>query len=592
MTTDSTPQVFEGIAASPGVVVGRVYLIDRRRVRIPRYHIETDQVDYETNRLTEAVHKSVEQLEAVRERFVHGGHDHQAILEAHEMMLRDQALLDEAHQIIRKELRNAEWVVEEVISRLRSLFEQVSEPYLRERRSDIDFVGERILRNLAGQPTDLSAIEPSQSGTIVVAHDLSPADTAQLVRHRITGFVTELGSRTSHTSIIARSLGVPAVVGARGIFECAGSGDVVLIDGFSGRATLRPNPNERKTALAKGSAFERVHMDLLEARALPATTLDGHAIKVAGNIEMPHEVTDVFDRGGTGIGLYRTEFMYVSRTTLPNEEEHYRNYCQIFEEIGDAEVTIRTLDLGADKVPGNEEGLDEPNPALGLRAIRYSMRRPELFEAQVAGLLRAGVRGNARLMLPMISGIAELRRAKEMIETVKTRLTREKKLFVHNLPVGIMIEVPSAVLVADLLAAEVDFMSIGSNDLMQYLLAIDRTNNHVAYLYDPLHPAMLRSIETVMQAARRADIEVSMCGEMAGELRSLPILLASGIHQLSMNSSSLPPIKRLVRELRLDDCKELLRHCMACTTQTEVNALTDEFFAQKTDDWVSVWQPG
>lgn len=584
------PDIFAGIGASPGVVVGRVFLLDRRLVRPPHYHIEPDQIDYETDRLETAVKVSVEQLEAIRSRFVDGGLDHQSILEAHEMMLRDQAMLDEANQLIRNEYLNAEWAVDKVLTRLRALFEQVSEPYLRERRSDIDFVGERLLRNLSGRNIDLSNLGPIQSGTIVVAHDLSPADTAQLSRQRITGFVTEIGARTSHTSIVARSLGVPAVVGVRDIFEKIGSGDVVLVDGFAGQVIVRPNEEQRERARSKHSQYERVRLDLLEAQALPAETLDGRRIRMGGNIEMPHEVGAVFERGGECIGLYRTEFMYIGRPTLPNEEEHYRTYCQIFEEVGPAEVTIRSVDLGADKLPGGEEALDEPNPALGLRAIRYSLQRPEIFEPQIAGLLRAAVRGNARLMLPMISGVAELLQAKEIIEDVKRRLTRQGKQFARKLPIGIMVEVPSAVVMAESLAEEVDFFSIGTNDLMQYLLAIDRTNNRVAYLYDPLHPAMLRTLKTIIDAAHRSRIDVSVCGEMAGELRYTPILLASGVDQLSMNSASLPPVKRLLRELDSNDCRGLWEHALRCRTHTEVDELVDDFLAAKGSEWVTAWQ--
>jgi phosphotransferase system enzyme I (PtsI) len=575
------PRVFRGIGASPGVAIGRVFLLDRGQVRVPRYHIGPEQVGSEQARLEKAVAASVDQLEAIRNRFVGGGMDHQAILEAHEMMLRDKALVEEAAALIGNEHLNAEWAISRVISRIRALFDQVADPYFRERRGDIDFVGERILRNLVGQHADIAELGDIGDDTVVVARDLSPVDTALLTRHKVTAFVTEVGGKTSHTSIIARSLEVPAVVGAHGIFDAAGSGDIIVVDGLDGTVMLRPSRTQLDRGRKRSEQFHRVNLDLLEAKALPARTLDGRDLIIAGNIELPTEVTTVLARGGEAIGLYRTEFMFLGRNTFPDEDDHFRTYCRIFDDVGQRPVTVRTLDLGGDKLIGPVRFDSEPNPALGLRAIRFCLQNRSLFEAQIGGLLRAGTRGDLRIMLPMVSGIEELRLAKEIIHDVAVRLTREGKEFRRDVPVGIMVEVPSAALTADALARECAFFAIGTNDLLQYLLAIDRTNERVAYLYRPLHPAVLRTLQGIVAAAREADVPVSVCGEMAGDGEYTPILLGLGFGQLSMNAGSIPKVKRLVREVRQEDCDTLLQEALQCQTPREVETLVRDFMNSK-----------
>ena len=589
--TSGRPRVFRGIGASPGVAIGKVFLLDRGQVRLPRYHIQPDQTDSELQRLEAAVKKSVEQLEAIRNRFVGGGMDHQSILEAHEMMLRDKALVDEADTLIRNEHLNAEWAISRVITRLRTLFDQLSDAYLRERRGDIDFVGERILRNLVGQHADISELADLGDDTVVVARDLSPVDTAVLTRHKVTAFVTEVGGKTSHTSIVARSLEVPAVVGAHGIFDAAGSGDVIVVDGLDGTVMLRPSRTQLARGRKRSEQFHRVNLDLLEAKALPARTLDGVDLLIAGNIELPTEVPTVLARGGESIGLYRTEFMFLGRTEAPTEEDHYQIYCRIFDHVGQRPVTVRTLDLGGDKIIGPMHYDTEPNPALGLRAIRFCLQNRPLFEAQIAALLRAAVHGDLRIMFPMVSGVDELRMAKEIVAEVAERLQREGKEFRRDVPLGIMVEVPSAALTADILAKECDFFSIGTNDLLQYLLAIDRTNERVAYLYHPLHPAVLRTLHGVTQAAQAANIPVSVCGEMAGDAEFTPVLIGFGFSQLSMNAGSIPKIKRLVREVRHDDCVGLLGEALQCSTAVDVERLVKIFVASKVAFAGSIFGP-
>lgn len=579
----SRPKVYRGIGASPGVAIGRVFLLNRGAVRVPRVHIEENQVEGECLRLRRAIDASVFQLAAIRPKLGSAGAEQRGILDAHEMMLRDRTMIDEVEQLIRQEHINAEWAVSQVIGRIRGLFDQLTDAYLRERRDDIDFTGDRILRNLVGQHVDLHDLgEPGESA-VVVAHELTPVDTALLTRHKIHAFVTEVGGKTSHTSIIARSLDVPAVVGAQGVLQTAGSGDVIVVDGLDGNVMLRPSRAQLERGRRRSRRFHQVNLSLLEAKALPARTSDGVSVAIAGNIEMPTEVSIVLDRGGESIGLYRTEYMFLGRQTLPSEEEHYETYRRVCTHVGARQVTVRTFDLGGDKIMGPAYlAGNEANPALGLRAIRLCFAERELFETQIAGLLRAAAHGNIRIMLPMISGLEELLQAKEIIAKVAERLKKAGVAYRADVPVGIMIEVPSAALCADQLSAHAAFFSIGTNDLLQYLLAIDRTNEKVAYLYRPLHPAVLRCLRGVVQAAKAAKIGISVCGEMAGDSEYIPILLGMGVEQFSMNAGSIPKIKRLVREMTYKDCAKLVDEALAQTHVAKTEALVRNFVAKHT----------
>lgn len=571
------PKVFRGIGASPGVAIGRVFLLDRGEVRVPRYHVEPEQAEAEVLRLRSAIDVSVRQLAAIRERCADDGKEHQNILEAHTMMLRDKTMLHEIEGLITEENLNAEWAVSRVIGRIRSLFDQLTDAYLKERRGDIDFTGERILRNLVGQHADISDLAALGDDAIVVARDLSPVDTALLTRHTVFAFVTEMGGKTSHTSIIARSLEVPAVVGAKGIFDAAGSGDVIVVDGLDGNVMLRPSRAQLDRGRRRAENYKRTTLELLQVKALPARTQDGRQIVVAGNIELPSEVPSVLGRGGEAIGLYRTEYMFLGRRELPTEEEHYLTYRRVFDHVGDGQVTVRTLDLGGDKMLGPLHFDNEANPALGLRAIRYCLEHRAIFEAQIAGLLRAGLHGDLRVMLPMISGVEEFLQAKAVIDQVAARLSRDGIAHRADVPVGMMVEVPSAAMCAQDLAQHAAFFSIGTNDLMQYLLAIDRTNERVAHLYRPLHPAMLRILRLIVDAGLAAGISVSVCGEMASDSDVAPIFLGLGVTQLSMNMASIPKIKRLVREMRQDDCERLVAAASACTLVRESEAMVRHF---------------
>jgi len=574
-------RLFRGLSASPGIAIGQVLLLDRRRIHAPHYHIEDSQTDAEIQRLEKAIEQSVEQLESIRTSFVGEGLDHQPILEAHEMMLKDKALLEEASGLIRTEKLNAEWSVERVIERIRKIFDKVTDAYFKERRGDIYFVGERILRNLTGKDADIQNLEHVDEDTIVVAYDLSPVDTAMLAGYRLRAFVTEVGTYTAHTAIVARSLDIPAVVGVKGVMQAAGQGDAVVVDGVKGTVLLQPTNEELKEAQKGLELFEKQSLELLEAKALPAETLDGKRVEVAGNIELPSEVSSVLERGGEAIGLYRTEFLFLGRQDAPSEEEHFQTYCKILAEMGERKVTIRTLDVGGEKLFSSIASPMEHNPALGMRAVRYCLSHQDIFEAQIAGLLRASVFGELQIMLPMVSCLSEVHAVKQIIHDVEKRLEDEGKEFRKNIPFGITIEVPSAVLLADELIKECDFFSVGTNDLIQYLLAVDRNNEWVNYLYRPLSPAVLKALRIISSAAFKQGKDVYLCGEMAGMAECVPFLLGMGFDQLSMNAGSIPRIKRLVRELSFAECEDLLDNALECADATDVELLARDFIEAK-----------
>jgi phosphotransferase system enzyme I (PtsI) len=553
-----------GIPASPGVAIGRVYPVDRRRARVPRYHVEPDQIDSEIARLDAAVKESVQQLQQIRQSLGEG--EQGAILDAHRLMANDPTLIEGAKQLIREELLNAEWAIRRVV---REVSEKMgADGYLAERRADLDEVCDRIVHNLIGEKP-ISTLLPTEDA-VIVAYDLATADAAVLLASgKVRGLVTDFGSKTSHTAILARALEIPAVVGAGQASEIAKIGDLIALDGSTGEVLVSPDHDEvLRFEMARAEAKFR-EASLLEERDEPALTLDGRRINLYANIEYPEEVPSVLAHGGEGVGLYRTEFLYLNREELPSEEEHYRAYVSILESMQGKPVVIRTLDLGGDKLPIGHRS-HEPNPALGLRAVRFTLRHPQLFRTQLRALLRASPKGDLRIMLPMVAAVGELREAKAQIETARQELLREGLKVAEKIPVGIMLETPAACLAADRLALECDFFSIGTNDLIQYSLAIDRGNRDVAYLYRPLHLGVLRLIQSSVAGGRAAGIEVSMCGEMAGDPAYALVLLALGLDTLSMNPADIPPVKRVLRSANLADAKDLLTEAMSFSSVDEI----------------------
>ena len=555
--------------ASPGIAIGEAYLVNRARMTAVDRQIEPEEVEAEVATFREALALSRRQLEDVRNSVDDPQlSEHLYIIDTHLLILKDQMLIENTIRSIREELINAEGALKATLNRFRAVFDKIEDEYLRERRSDIDSIGDRLLRNLKG--IGQQSLRDIDHKVVVVAHDLSPADTMQMDRSKIIGFVTDVGGRTSHTSILGRSLGIPAIVGLESVTSLIPPGTPMIVDGSSGTIILNPSPDTFREYLRKKQRYEYHEQELLSYCELPAATRDGERVQLRCNIETVEDVPLALNHGAEGIGLFRTEFLFMNRVVPPGEEEQYRVYREIVETMAPHTVTIRTLDVGGDKFVPEINLADEANPAMGLRAVRLSLKERRLFRVQLRAILRAAVHGNLRVMFPMISGVAEIQHCKQCLAEARAELLAEGIPCADSLPVGIMIETPAAAIIASLLAAEVDFFSVGTNDLIQYCLAVDRSNEHVAYLYEPLHPAVLRALQMICVAARDAGIDVGMCGEMAGEPFYSLILLGLGFRELSMNAGGIPRVKQIMREINRGDGEILLEELLQLSTAAEI----------------------
>lgn len=558
-----------GIGASPGIAIGATFLLNRARTMAVERRIAAEEIPGEQVRFLAAVTLSKQQLEEVKAHVADPQlADHLYIIDTHLMILDDQMLHEQTRQAIEGDLLNAEGALKRTLQKFRAVFDSIEDEYLRERRSDIDSVGDRLLRNLVGARQQSPAEVDHKA--IIVAHDLSPADTMQLDKSKVIAFVTDVGGRTSHTAILARSLGIPAVVGLETVSTLIPARLPVIVDGSAGLVILNPSPAVFKEYLRKKQAYEYFENELLAYTDLAAQTLDGVRITLRGNVELVDDISGVQRQGAEGIGLLRTEYAFMNRLIPPNEDEQLAAYRRIIQAVTPHPVTIRSLDVGGDKFVPEMNLADEANPAMGLRGIRFSLKERRLFHTQLRAVLRASAYGNVRLMFPMISGLAEVRACRDALESARAELRQEGIAFDPEMPVGIMIETPAAALMAPVLAAEVDFFSIGTNDLIQYCLAVDRGNEHVAYLYEPLHPAVLRALQLVARAAAEADIPVGICGEMAGEPLYSLVLLGLGFKDLSMNASCMPRVKRVLRHLRHSDAVDLVEQLLTLGTGREV----------------------
>lgn len=563
-----------GIGVSPGIAIGEICLLNRQ-ARVVEWQINEYEVEDELERFSLALEQAKLQLRQVKERVASKPHlrEHLYILDTHLLILEDEMLVQQTVAEIKKRI-NAEGALKRTLAKLRQMFDSIEDEYLRERRSDIDAIGDRLQRILAGeQDQTLGKIGKK---TLVAAHDLSPADTMQIDKGNILGFITDSGGRTSHTAILARSLEIPAVVGLETVTAVAENEMPVIIDGSTGVVVLNPSETTFREYLQRKQAFEYQEQGLLSYRELPAKTLDHFTVSLRGNLEATTEVQAALKHGVEGVGLYRTEFLYMNRPEPPSEEEQVVAYSDMLKVMAPHSVTIRTLDLGGDKVVSELCLEDEDNPAMGLRAIRFSLREVTLFKIQLRAILRASVFGKIRIMFPMISGVSEIRACKRVLRDVQEELSREGIAYAEDIPIGIMVETPSAILIAPLLAKEVDFFSIGTNDLIQYCLAVDRGNEHVAYLYEPMHPAILRALKAACDAAREAQIDVSICGEMAAEPMYALVLLGLGLNELSMNPSCVPRVKQVIRQLSRTDGEALLERLLHLPTGKEVVACIEQ----------------
>ena len=567
----------QGIAGSPGIAIGKAYLVHQEDVDVvEKRFVSSQDIAAEVKRFKEAVKEARKQLKRIIDDVPKEFRDHIYILDAHMMLLKDKMIYKGTIGHIENENVNAEWALKMAVDEVKSVFKKMPDPYFRERASDIAHVSKLVMESLLGtEPSNISGIDKR---VIIVAHDRSPAETTQIQLEKIQAFLTDSGGKTSHTCIIARSLEIPAVLGLDSATQRIKTDDLIIVDGSAGVVILDPDEETLTRYQERRDLFEDYQATITRASHLPAETTDGFQLPVMANIGVVEEVVSVIDHGGDGIGLYRTEFLYLNRPTLPSEQELFDNYRDVVEIMAPRTVTIRTLDIGGDKFVSDPRLAEEMNPALGLRAIRFSLQSPEIFMAQLRAILRAANFGNVRIMIPMISQVDEILEAKRILNQAAESLENEGIPFKADIELGAMIEVPSAVIMADFLAREVDFFSIGTNDLIQYTLAIDRVNKQVAHLYQPLNPAVLRLIQRVVDAAKQADIEVSMCGEMAGDPLNLPVLLGMELDAISMNPISIPAVKRLARLLSQKDSKLFLEDALKKPTTEEVIKLVQDTY--------------
>ncbi len=580
--TQSEPvseQRLYGIAASPGICIGKAYLVDREGVRVvPQYRLQSEEIAHEIIRFKAAVKKAGDELNLVIANTPDELKGNNAILEAHKVLLRDKLLYGKVLAIIETEGINAEWALKKVATELGATFGRMDDAYFRQRADDINHVANLIMRNLTGgQHKNIADIDKR---VILVARDLSPADTSQIQLERIKGFVTDKGGRASHTSIIARTLEIPAVLGLNDVTRAIRNDDIVIVDGTAGVVIVHPAEQTLLAFEERLQRYEGYKAQIRRRSYLPAQTRDGVRVQTMGNIELTEEVVSVLDHGGDGIGLYRTEFQYMNRTDFPGEFELYDKYRDVVEVMGRRPVTIRTLDINGDKAVAFTPNNYETNPALGLRAIRYCLKKPEIFKPQLRAILRAAVHGNVQILFPMISGLEEIVAARRLLDEAALELSQEKVPHNRDIPVGIMVEVPSAVIMADVLVREVDFFSIGTNDLIQYAMAIDRGNQEVAHLFHPLHPALIRMVHHVARIGQEAGIKVAMCGEMAADPLHVPLLLGLGLSELSMAPASIPAIKRMVRLVSAADGQVLLQDVLKLNSVRDVVHMINEAYGQ------------
>jgi phosphotransferase system enzyme I (PtsI) len=577
-------RVFEGVVGAPGIAIGPAHVSEAGALQVPEYDIEEDSVPAEINRFDVALKRSQNQLTKLKTKSQAlpdaTAEELGYLLDAHLLMLTGSRLVRGVQETISRERINAEAAVQMAISEVARGFESLPDPYMAARADDVREVGSRLIRNLTATP--FQAFSHLPASTVIIAEELSPADAALIDPAIVAGFATVLGGKEGHTAIMARSFGLPAVFGVAGLLGGVKTGETVIIDGTTGRIIVDPSPDTLRDYESRRKVLERERRQLERLIDLPAETSNGVVVKLQANLELPREVDSALAVGAEGVGLLRTEFMFMNRDTPPDEDEQYETLASLVAAMGGRPITIRTLDVGGEKLAyslGKHLG-DPVNPALGLRAIRLSLKQVKLFEAQLAAILRAGAHGPVRILLPMIAGTGEIRKSREILNRVARRLKRRGVKIADPIPpLGVMIEVPGAALAADALAAHVDFFAIGTNDLTMYTLAIDRADEQVAHLYNPLHPGVLRLIQFAVQAGMRARIPVSVCGEMAGDPRYTALLLGLGVRELSMAGLSLPRVKQRIRQIDMTAATMRAEIIMNQADSGRIAALLDDFNA-------------
>ncbi len=553
----------QGIAISPGIALGNIVLLDHTKMIVEKKGVEKKVIKREKERFLGAVNKSKDQLLSIKENLDHvETGEHLDILNFSIMMLEDELLSEEVVNFIEGEEVNAEWAINSVLTKKSEAFKNVEDVYMKERLADFYYLGERILRNLHGVHDGISYLA---AGSVLIAHDLSAVDVVSYAKHNVIGIVSDTGASTSHSAIVAKSLGIPTVMGLEDITVKATPGDTIFIDGFNGAVIIDPDKNELKKFKKRRTDYIKLEKQLLKYAELPGKTLDNIKISVNANIEIIEELDLARSYGAEGIGMYRTEFLFTNSVYFPDEDKQYENYKQVISALDSPHVTIRTLDIGGDKFPAGMEPSKRLNPALGLRGIRFSLQERDMLRQQIRAILRSSPKNKIRILIPMISKLSEVLDTKKIIQEIAQELGIGK-----TWEMGVMIETPSAAIIASDISEEVDFLSIGTNDLIQYTLAVDRINEHVSYLYTPFHPAILRLISGVIEAAHNNNIPVSVCGEMASQLSCVPLLVGMGVDELSMNIHSIPKVKKLLNTITEKDSKEILENSLKLKTESEI----------------------
>ena len=567
-----------GVGASPGLAIGKAMVYGRARPKFYRRKILESEISRELKRWQEALDQAMEETRRLQSKVEHeAGEAHAEIFSAHLLMLSDPLLTSEVEREIAEGQVNAEFALIEVTQSLKSNFQSMQDPYLKLRAIDIQDLEDRLLGHLAG----FYSAPPAPAGpTILVAHEVRPSEVAQLDREKIVGLALDSGSRTSHSIILARSMNIPVVVGLRDVSENVGEGELIILDGSLGELILDPPPEVVAEYEKRREREELSLLELEEVRALPAVTRDGRAIHLLANVTNVEESVAALKASAEGIGLFRTEFLFLNRPTLPREEEQFEAYRHLVEVMGDRPTVIRTLDVGGDNPIFSISERGEENPFLGTRSLRLCLEHPELFRTQLRAILRAGLWGRLKIMFPMVTTVQDLQEALELLRETERGLQRDGVPHREEIEVGIMLEVPSAALTLDLLAPQVDFFSIGTNDLFQYTLAIDRTNERLASRYGSLDPAILRLVKGMVEAAKAAGKPLSVCGEMAGEALALPLLVGLGVEELSMSVSALLPAKRIIRQISTAEAYDLTQVCLRERTAKGIERLSTEFLGK------------
>ena len=561
----------KGISVSKGVAIGKAYRLDSTRFCIIKHQIPEVEVEKEVERFRQAIEKTKLQMAEIKKRAEKIADKYAVILDTYTLLLDDDILVNDTIENIKKHKTNAEWNLTQTLNNFLKLFDNINDDYLKGKKDDLDLLVQTILKNLVGHSQE--TLSDINEPVVIVTHSLSPSDTIMMPKNFVKGLVTESGGKTSHVGIFAAALGIPAITGVKEVTSKINSGDQIIVDGIDGEVIISPSSETLQQYKKKQANYRIYEENLLTNIHQQAETLDGHQIKLLANIESNHEVKTLHKYGVEGVGLYRTEFLYLSASSLPRERELYENFKQVVQEMNDQPVVIRTLDIGMDKQFSNNRNNDEDNPALGLRGIRLSLAKPQLLKDQLKGILRASLYGNVKILYPMISSATEIIQANKILEDAKNQLYQEQIPFNEKIEVGAMIETPAAAICIDHILNEVDYISIGTNDLIQYLLAVDRVNESVAHLYQPFHPSVLRSLKNIMRSAENMDKKVSICGELGGDPMATMLLLGLGkIDSLSMEPHSVPKVKKIIRTIRIQEARKLADDVLEMSCPDEITS--------------------